>query len=251
MDVADWVREGRHWVLTEDDTWVAFGRLHDLGSGEGWLSGARVRSDRRGSGIGTRLLAHQLDDARSIGLNALRAVVEDENLPSRRLFDRFGFRTAAELTLRRGSARADPAYRLTPVAPDRARGDPIGWLPAMVDRVDLLPGSDGGRFGRWRPELLDRWAREGKLYSNGNALVAVQVDWWTDPRTMWVNPLRGDPPSLLRAVASLAQSLHHAEWQGFFPLSEPFLTACAADDSLLPPRWGERVRLYELVPERS
>ena len=113
-DLTEWTREGRLWVGEERGEWVAFGRLHDLGDAEGWVSGMRVLPTRRGQGLGGRLLNRLLSDARTIGVTALRAVIEDGNFASRRLFGRFGFRPVVALTLRRGLARdgpANPFYR--------------------------------------------------------------------------------------------------------------------------------------------
>ena len=250
--LSDWIQEGRHWVGAEQGEWIAFGRLHDLGRGEGWVSGARVLARYRRQGIGARLLSRILEDAHSIGLAILRAIVEEGNLPSRRLLERFGFQPVAELTLRRGLADGRDPLGLRRLGPDQPIAGPVGWLPAMSDRVDLLPGSDGGRFGRWQPELLHRWAHEGKLFSGGGVTVAIQVDWWQKPRTMWVNPLRGEPLSLLRALGPLAKALDQAEWQTFFPVTEEVLAACETFGRLLPSVWGERARLYErTAPQRS
>ena len=244
-DIEEWARDGRLWVGVEGGSWVAFGRIHDLGHGEGWVSGLRVALSRRGQGLGGQLLSDLLSDARSIGLTEVRAVIEDGNRVSRRLFARHGFRPIFEMTLRRakaGTVEAEPLRRAR--TGDRPDG-PIGWIPSLTGRVDLLPGSEGGRFGRWDPRILDRWVKEGKLYVGPKLAVGVQVDWLAEPRTMWVNPLQGEPDSLLPAVALLAKTLGQEEWQAYLPSTE-HLRQVYENLGLSPhASWGDRIHLYE------
>jgi len=244
-DLTEWVHEGRLWVGQEDGAWVAFGRLHDLGEGDGWVSGIRVLPNRRGQGLGGQLLETIVADARSLGITTVRAVIEDRNAPSRRLFTRTGFQTVAELTLRRGLARKEVPAALKRVSPGQPFDGPVGWLPAGIDRVDVLPGSDGGRFGRWRTPLLDRWTTEGKLYVGPGLAAAVQTDWWREPRTLWVNPLQGGVSELFPALDRLAHDLQHVEWQAFLPSTEELRAEYDTRGALRHPAWGDRVFLYE------
>lgn len=243
-EIEEWVQNGRLWVGAEGDAWVAFGRLHDLGEGEGWVSGVRIARDRRGQGLGGQLLERILSDARSAGLTEVRAVIENENIASARLFGRHGFRALTEMTLRRGFPTAsEPVLR--PAKPGEAIPGPVGWLPERTDRVDLMSGSDGGRFGRWRPSLVERWAEEGKLYLGPGLAVAVQTDWWKEPRTLWANPLVGAPAALIPALGALTRSLEHAEWQAFLlPGDEP-RAEYERLGTLRHPFWGDRVELFE------
>jgi RimJ/RimL family protein N-acetyltransferase len=250
-DLDEWTRGGRLWVGMEGGSWVAFGRIHDLGHGEGWVSGLRVGLSRRGEGLGSQLLNCLLSDARSSGLTELRAVIEDGNQASRRLFDRHGFHPIFEMTLRRAKAGAVGAQPLRPARAGDRRDRPIGWLPSLTGRVDLLPGSEGGRFGRWDPHILERWSKEGKLYVGLELAAAVQVDWLREPRTMWVNPLQGDPDSLLPAIAALAKTLGQEEWQAYLPSTE-HLRQVYASLGLSPHAfWGDRIHLYERTETSS
>lgn len=244
-DLEEWAHEGRLWIGEEAGEWIAFGRLHDLGEGEGWISGVRVLPSRRGQGLGGALLREMLSDARSIGLTTVRAVIEDPNTPSRRLFERNGFRPVAAMALRRGAAGEGGAAALHRAGPQERPDGPVEWFPALVGRVDLLPGEDAGRFGRWRESLLGRWAREGKLWLASGLAVVVQVDWWRNPRTLWAHPLRGEPEALLPEIGQLARSLDQAEWQAFFPSTERLRTRLADLGALPHPSWGDRVQLYE------
>ena len=247
----EWVREGRLWALVDRGEWLGFGRLHDLGDGEGWASGFRVMAGRRGQGLGSELLRGILEDARAVGIHAVRAVIEDGNLASRRLFERCGFASVAELALRCGRPRSGSAHPLRLAAPGASLDGPVGWVAQNTGRVDLVPGNDGGRFGRWRPTLVARWAREGKLYMGSGLAIAVQEDWWAHPRTLWVNPLQGELEALVAALDALTAERSHDEWQAFLPSSET-LRAEYEHAGLVPhPFWGDRVRLYERFDDRS
>jgi len=246
-EMEEWTRDGRLWAGTEGGVWVAFGRVHDLGSGEAWVSGLRVALPHRGQGMGNQLLNGLLADARSVGLSEYRAVIEDENLRSRALFARNGFRPVVEMTLRRGSSRPGGSDLLRRARSGDRLGGPVGWIPAATGRVDLVPGPDAGRFGRWDPRVVARWVDESKLYLAPGMAVAVQADWLTRPRTLWANPLTGDPEELLPAIGSLANRLGQEEWQAFLPSTEP-LRRLYADQGLHPhPAWGDRIHLYERI----
>ena len=245
-DIAEWIHRGRLWAGAEDEGWLAFGRLHDLGEGEGWVSGFRVAAPRRGKGLGGQLLGHILSDARLIGLTSLRAAIEVENVASSRLFARFGFRPVLEVTLRCGRPQSTEGTALEKARPGTRLPGRVGWFPERTGYVDLLPEVEGGRFGRWRPSLVERWANEGKLYVAPGLAVAVQMDWWKSPRTLWVNPLLGAPAPLVSAVSSLAHELNHEEWQAFFLPSTD--EARATYDRLglsRHPFWGDRVQIFE------
>ena len=250
-DIEEWVQDGRLSVGVEDGSWVAFGRVHDLGHGEGWVSGLRVGLSLRGRGLGGQLLNGLLADGRSIGLSEFRAVIEDGNRASRRLFARHGFRSIYEMTLRRASAGTSGAEALHRVRASERPMGPIGWVPSLTGRVDLLPGPEGGRFGRWDPGILDRWIREGKLYVGRGLAAAVQLDWVRVPRTMWVNPLQGEPGPLLRAITSLAATLGQEEWQAFLPSTEHLREVYASLGLRPHPSWGDRIHLYELIEAPS
>jgi GNAT superfamily N-acetyltransferase len=250
-DIDEWIHDGRLWAGEEAGTWVAFGRVHDLGHGEGWLSGLRVQRSRRGQGLGGQLLSGLLSDARSLGITEMRAVIEDGNSVSRRLFARYGFRPQFEMTLRRAKAgtAGDSPFHLAQSG--ESLGGPIGWLPSATGRVDLLPGSEGGRFGKWDPDVLNRWIKERKLQVGHGLAVAVQVDWWKEPRTMWANPLWGEPAALIPAIGSLAKTLGQEEWQAYLPSTEQLKNLYAQLGMTPHEFWGDRIHLYERIEAPS
>ena len=61
-----------------------------------WVSDLWVRSDRRRSGIGTRLLAHAEGEIRSRGHETLRLRVVKSNTPAVRFYQRQGWRVHHE-----------------------------------------------------------------------------------------------------------------------------------------------------------
>ena len=250
-DLDEWVCSGRLWVGVEGGEWVAFGRIHDLDHGEGWVSGLRVARTRRGQGLGSQLLSGLASDGLSVGIQELRAVIEEENHASRRLFARHGFRPIFEMSLRRASAGAKSGPALRPARTGYRLGGSVGWIPGQTGRVDLLPGSEGGRFGRWDPSVLDRWVQEGKLYVGPQLAAAVQANWLREPRTMWVNPLQGEPESLLPAIATLAGALGQDEWQAYLPSTEPLRQVYANLGLSRHALWGDRIHLYERIETSS
>ncbi len=236
-------------VATDGDRLVGLGRLTELSPPEGWISGLRVVRRRRGEGIGRALLQELLDRAGDRGPPVLRAIIEDKNRVSRRLFTRLGFRAVAALTLRHGIASApEPgAAALAPIS-DATRLPAVEWVGARSGLVDLVPGRDVGRFGRWRPELYPRWAAEGKLYAGAELVVAVQLRWRRDPPTVWISPLVGAPERLIPALGRLAGDLGRTAWDGYLPGDEALRPLYDRLGARALPEWGDRVALYERVP---
>ena len=246
-DLPMWIQEGTLWAGLESGEWVAFGRVHDLGDRAAWVSGLRVRSVDRGRGLGGQFLSAVLAEARTTGLREFRAVIEATNDASRRLFASQGFRSVLEMTLRCGAAIPGDAPALRRARVGEVEVGAVGWIPSSSGRADLLPGTDGGRFGRWSPNLLERWTREGKLYLAPGLAVAVQVDWLRDPLTMWVNPLKGAPDALIPAVGRLARQLGQERWQSYLPSTEELRDEYRRLGLTPHPHWGDRVHLYERV----
>jgi hypothetical protein len=89
------------------------------------------------------------------------------------------------------------------------------------------------------------------LYVGPRLAAAVQVDWWKEPRTLWVNPLVGEPAVLFPAISALAHTLGHEEWQAFLPSLETFRAQYVTLGLVPHPAWGDRVLLYERLDPTS
>jgi len=244
-DLDAWTRVGRGWVGVDGDEWVAFGRLEELGRLEGWISAMRVDPGRQRSGLGKQLLGGLLADAASLGLQSLRAVIEDRNEPSRRLFGALGFHESIPLSLRQGLAVGTGSPSLRAARSSEVPTEVPYWAQLNSGLIDLLPGDGGGRFGTWHRSLASGWASEGKLFAAEELAVAVRPDWGTDPRTLWVVPVSGAPERLFPALGGLCQTLGHEAWLGFLPGAEEFRHRLDRSGSAAYPAWGAHVHLFE------
>jgi GNAT superfamily N-acetyltransferase len=65
-----------------------------------WLEDMVVRPDRRGSGLGSRLLQHAIDHARSSGFVRITLLTDRGNEGAIRFYERHGFRPSAMTALR-------------------------------------------------------------------------------------------------------------------------------------------------------
>ncbi len=248
-DFDAWARTPGIVVATDEDRLVGLGRLTQLSPQEGWISGLRVARRRRGEGLGRALLQELLDRASDVAPLVLRAIIEDKNRVSRRLFTSLGFRPVAALTLRHGIASApEPGAAVLVRIPDATRLPPVEWVVTRHGLVDLLPDWDVGRFVRWRPEFYARWAAEGKLYAGAALVAAVQLRWRRNPPTIWISPLVGAPPRLIPALGHLAGDLGVTAWDGYLPGEETLRPLYDRLGARTLPEWGNRVALYERVP---
>ncbi len=78
-------------VALLDDELVAF-QFSTGGGGNAHLSRMTVRPDRQGLGIGAALLAGAIDNYRRQHISSLTLNTQADNLASRRLYERFGYR---------------------------------------------------------------------------------------------------------------------------------------------------------------
>lgn len=82
-------------ALDEDEAVAGIGRLARISAVEAEFA-LIVRSDLKGNGIGSRLLAALLDRSRALGIRTVWGDILDENRPMRRLAASFGFRAMGE-----------------------------------------------------------------------------------------------------------------------------------------------------------
>ncbi|MGX9295423.1 GNAT family N-acetyltransferase [Tsukamurella paurometabola] len=83
----------RLWTLHEDGELVGTVALAEVGPGHEELKSMRTAPQARGRGIGRRLLAHAIDDARSRGVEriSLETGSQDFFAPARALYAAHGF----------------------------------------------------------------------------------------------------------------------------------------------------------------
>lgn len=94
------------WSVWDDDRLVGCGALKRLDDQHAELKSMRTTRTRQGSGIGSTLLAHLIDEARSMGFTRLSLETGAMPFfePARRLYARFGFTDCEPF----GDYRPDP-----------------------------------------------------------------------------------------------------------------------------------------------
>ena len=122
---------------------VAIGKLTDLGEGELWLEGLRVDPAHRMKGIGEALHNYHVDLARQLSGRVLRYATGRDNVVSRMLGERTGFRHVADFRWH----IADAATDFGP--PERLTGDDWAALQAWLDSP-LLQSIQGLYPNAWK-----------------------------------------------------------------------------------------------------
>ena len=96
---------GRVYCATESGTVIGMATiLFTVSTAEGsraaWLEDMVVHPDRRGRGIGERLLNHAIADARTAGCARITLLTDDDNHSAMRFYSRAGFVRSAMTPLR-------------------------------------------------------------------------------------------------------------------------------------------------------
>lgn len=164
--VDEWLAEeaGEFSVALLNDEVVGFSKLSELGPGHGWLQGARVSPAFQGRGVGRALTRHHIDLARARGIHTLRMATDSDNTASRTLAAKMGFFLAGEFVRYRSEPLPAAEALDVPAVP------PFHGLPP-VPATGLIPA--GWTFYPWNEDMLSNWAREGKLYGNEQAGMAM------------------------------------------------------------------------------
>lgn len=94
------------WEMRDGDTLVGCGALQELSVTHGEVKSMHMLSQRRGSGLGRKMLDHILGEARTRGYRrlSLETGSMDGFKPSRTLYKSFGFETCPPF----GTYREDP-----------------------------------------------------------------------------------------------------------------------------------------------
>jgi ribosomal protein S18 acetylase RimI-like enzyme len=87
---------GRAWLVHEAGRLIGYAVLGlgfgiEYGGPDAFVDDLYLVPEARGRGLGGLVLAQLEDEAQALGLAALFLVVDPENLPARRLYDRVGF----------------------------------------------------------------------------------------------------------------------------------------------------------------
>lgn len=94
-------------ILVEDREVIGYLNIQFVPDASIYLSGLRVKSSRRNKDVATEFINHAVRLGRSDGRTLARAYVEPENIPSRSLFTKAGFRIAGKMNLYFGSVDTD------------------------------------------------------------------------------------------------------------------------------------------------
>ncbi|MBL0058350.1 MAG: ribosomal protein S18-alanine N-acetyltransferase [Elusimicrobia bacterium] len=80
----------RVWVAAEEDQVVGFG-IQWFIAGESQLANIAFRSDRRGQGLGRKMMERLLEEAQREGMEKMTLEVRVDNRPALELYQRLGF----------------------------------------------------------------------------------------------------------------------------------------------------------------
>ncbi|MEW5988663.1 MAG: GNAT family N-acetyltransferase [Chloroflexota bacterium] len=204
---ADWVADprGQFTVVYEGDRLVAFGKLSELGPGEGWLEGLRVAIEARGRGLGRLLHNYAVELADQLAMGKLRFATASDNQAVHKMAADTGFRLLGRHWLASAEAGAamDEGGR---VKDEEGLASPFilvtdlsaaqRWLEqSAVYQVGGGLAEDEWIWYEIRPRLAE-WQQQGRLYwwtdvrrpaagaTHGRGLVIVHR---TEPETLWVN----------------------------------------------------------------
>ena len=93
------------WVAVDDGDVVGSVALRELGDGALELKRMYLRPERRGRGLGKRLLTLALDWAREHGAAAVRLDTSERMVAARRLYETYGFERVPGEAPRQGQCR--------------------------------------------------------------------------------------------------------------------------------------------------
>ena len=181
---------GEFSVALMADKIVGFSKMTQLIPSYGWLQGARVDINKQSKGIGRALTQYHIELAGKLGFTRLGMATDSDNKASRTLAERMGFYLAGEYFRYQCEPRSQEIknpglYKGLPTIP--ANGIvPVGWT-----------------FYPWHEELMEEWARDGKLYGNRDAGMAMMVG----NRPERVNiPMMWGPPAAVADLLAFART---------------------------------------------
>jgi GNAT superfamily N-acetyltransferase len=157
------------------------------------LAAMGIIPEARAQGIGRKLVARILDDARARGDARMRLEVFEANAPARALYERSGFRLLRRLTGYEGTSIAPQAATLIELDPAHFSQllPPDDSLPWQLERASLAAPPTGARCFTLE--------RKSFAYVSG---VAGQVAWLRGLFTLPEERRRGHALRLVKALAA-------------------------------------------------
>lgn len=250
-----WLAQPGILLALEGSELVGVERLELLGDGEAWVGGIRTRSRERGKGWGRRLTGWALERARLAGVHTVRLIIEDSNVPSRRVAERLGFRSlfgAAHAFGRHPSPVPTTSWaRAEQLPAELDFTGPGNWIPIFGGLFDA-PALGGGRFVSATRHRLEAEIGLGHLYVSPEGLAFLLGDR---------RPAGGRGPAGagIRAFAPFGPGWEDAwAWasafaaregsflDGFLPVNPDILEKARSLGYTPGAAWGERVHAYEV-----
>jgi ribosomal protein S18 acetylase RimI-like enzyme len=194
--------------VDESDTPIALCHVAMLSPNEAWIEGARVRPDRRRSGLGTILNDAGVEWARGEGARVIRLSTEASNLAARNQVRRIGYREvsrwlAASFDVN-PTHRAAERYRMRPAPGSDADAAWLFWVASDLARESRELIALGWQWRTARPEDIATTAGVGELIQSpaGWVSVAQPAEDWL--RANWIASTPEDILGLLDGLLDLA-----------------------------------------------
>lgn len=212
---------GRHaLVATASGRPCGVVRAEVLSPGEGWVEGLRVDPLSRSRGVGRRLVQAAVTALAHVGAQFARCLVASDNVSSRRVFERNGFRTlpsgAGELLVqrrRRWAERGEVPAQLVSLGPgddgtvERLLCEKGRGRKTFLGESGGLYCADGVRWQMWDGQRLAMHLRDGQVraWVEGDVLaLAVVSSSVARPGVVDVGLLDGAGPACRRLLNGLA-----------------------------------------------
>lgn len=207
--LATWLDNPDSAVLVSvdgSDSPVALCRVLMLSNREGWLEGARVRPDRRRSGLGKTLNEAGVEWARQRGARVIRLSTETSNIAARNQVKQLGYREVSRWLYAEFDVdphhRASERYRMRPAHRSDAEAAWLFWAVSDLARESRELIALGWQWRTARPDDLTR---------DGSELVQSPAGWVnlerpTDDllRTNWIATTPEDMLGLIDGLLDLA-----------------------------------------------
>ncbi len=204
-----WLEDDASLVVVcvyDDDVAVALSRTQLLSTTEAWLSGARVRSDHRRSGMGMAMNDFGVDWARARGALVARLAIGEDNEAARSQVLKVGYRLTSRWMFATAGATKGPrmsqSQRLRPAISVDADAAWMFWSQsdlALAGR-ELIP--DRWRWRKTTRQDLEDAVNDHAFYqSPGGWVIAKRGDEGVS--VPWVATSPSEAPLLIQGLRDL------------------------------------------------